>query len=127
MSVARRPADRLGVCLTGCGGMGRRHLTGYTALAAAGHLRADIVAVFDLRAEAAEALADEAERLLGRRPRVHTSLESALDDDAVDALDIVTDPRSHHAIALAAFASGRHVLSEKPIALTVRAGMAMVG
>lgn len=121
----RRP-NRLPLCLVGCGGMGRRHLSGYAALTRAGLWRADLVAVFDVRKEAAEAVADEAERLLGNRPRVHTELAGVLDDENIAALDVVTDPSTHHAIAVPALESGRHTLCEKPLGLTVRACQAML-
>lgn len=110
---------RLGVCLVGCGFMGRRHLLGYAALHRAGLLRGELVAVLDVDEKAAEALADSAERLLGRRPVVHTDLVTALADPVVEAVDIVTDPRVHHPIAVTALQAGRHVLCEKPLGLTV--------
>ncbi len=113
-------ADRkLGVCLIGCGFMGRRHLLGYGALRRAGLLRGELTAVLDVDEVAAESMADEAQRLLGRRPAVFTDLTGALADPAVEAVDIVTDPRTHHLIAIAALDSGRHVLCEKPLGLTV--------
>ncbi|MBE1607477.1 Gfo/Idh/MocA family oxidoreductase [Actinopolymorpha pittospori] len=110
----------------GCGGMGRRHLSGYAALARSGLWQGDLVAVYDLRVEAAQALADDAERLLGRRPVVHTDLDGVLADEWIAALDLVTDPSSHHAIAVPALRRGRHVLSEKPLGLTMRACQAML-
>ena len=106
--------------------MGRRHLAGYAALAGAGRWRADLVAVYDIRPEAAAEAAAEAERVLGSRPAVHTELSGVLDDRAIAALDIVTDPASHHTIAVPALASGRHVLCEKPLGLTMRACRAML-
>jgi predicted dehydrogenase len=106
--------------------MGRRHLSGYAALARAGLWRADLVAVFDLRTDAAETVAEDAERLLGVRPRVYTDLASVLDDEDIAALDVVTDPSTHHTIAVPALESGRHVLCEKPLGLTIRACQAML-
>ena len=43
-------------------------------------------------------------------------------DEGVDAVIIATPNRVHHAIALAAIGTGKHVLCEKPIAMTVRRG-----
>ena len=40
-------------------------------------------------------------------------------DEGVDAVIIATPNRVHHAIALAAIGTGKHVLCEKPIAMTV--------
>jgi predicted dehydrogenase len=119
-------SGKLGLCLVGCGFMGQRHLQGYAALERAGLLRADLVAVLDLDPSAAERLAIEAEELLGRRPTVHAELAALLDDPAVQALDLVTDPRTHHTIAAPALEAGLHVLSEKPLALTVRAARTMI-
>jgi predicted dehydrogenase len=116
----------LGVCLVGCGFMGRRHLRGYAALQRAGLLRAELVALLDLDRCAAEDLAREAERLLGRRPTVYKDLTAVLSDPEVHALDVVTDPRTHHTIAVPALERGCHVLSEKPLALTVRAAQRMI-
>jgi predicted dehydrogenase len=118
---------RLGVALVGAGFMGRRHLLGYAALRNAGYDRIDVEAILDLDEATANARADEAESLLGTRPRVYTDLATMLaDDDAVGAIDIVTDPRTHHTIAIAAMEAGRHVICEKPLALTVRTASAMV-
>ena len=49
--------------------MGRRHLRGLAALAEVGLLEFDLVAVCDLDTDAARRGADDAETLLGRRPR----------------------------------------------------------
>lgn len=114
------------VCLIGCGGMGRRHLAGYAALADAGLFDATLAGVLDVRPEAAEAVAAEAEALLGHRPVVYDRLEDVVDDPAITAADVVTDPSSHHVIAAPLLRSGRHVLSEKPLGLTVRAARTMV-
>jgi predicted dehydrogenase len=101
--------------------MGRRHLQAYAELRKAGLLRAELVAVLDLDADTAEQLADKAEQLLERRPAVHCKLANVLDDPGVQAIDLVTDPRTHHTLAVPALAAGVHVLCEKPLGLTVRA------
>lgn len=118
--------NKLGIALVGCGFMGRRHILGYASLHKAGMLDADIVAVLDINADAAEKVAVEAEQLLGKKPKVYTSLEELLKDPLVQAIDIVTEPKTHHLIANAAMNAGRHVLCEKPIALTIKTGMSMV-
>ncbi|MEQ6897792.1 Gfo/Idh/MocA family oxidoreductase [Microbacterium sp. KR10-403] len=119
--------EKLGVALVGAGFMGRRHLLGYAALRRAGYERIDVAAIVDLDAGTANARADEAEELLGTRPRVYTDLGAMLAMDGnVGAVDIVTDPRTHHTIAVDAIRAGRDVICEKPLALTVRTGAQMV-
>jgi predicted dehydrogenase len=128
MVEVRKEAEtrRVGVALVGAGFMGTRHLHGYAALHAAGVSKATVVAILDLDRSVADKAADEAERLLGSRPVVYDDLHALLADSAVEAIDIVTDPRTHHSIAIAAMEAGRHVLCEKPLALTVRTAKAMV-
>jgi predicted dehydrogenase len=71
----------------------------------------DLVAVCDL---------DEARarKVIGPRStvEVETSLERLLARDDVDAIAIATPAGTHSAIAQAAFAAGKHVLVEKPLA-----------
>jgi predicted dehydrogenase len=99
--------------------MGRRHLRGLAALAEVGLSDFDLVAVCDLDAANAARGADDAEALLGRRPAVVTSLDEVLADDSIVALDIATEPSTHHRIAVPALLAGRHVLCEKPLSITV--------
>jgi predicted dehydrogenase len=49
-----------------------------------------------------------------------------IDDLDVAALDIVTDPVTHHSLAVPALQAGKHVISEKPLALTPRTARAMI-
>lgn len=50
-------------------------------------------------------------------PRATTSVEEVLDSD-VDAVVIASPPDTHYPIAMAALAAGKHILCEKPLALT---------
>ena len=47
-----------------------------------------------------------------------TELHEMLDEPDIDAIDIITPTDSHHQYALDAIAAGKHVLCEKPLALT---------
>jgi predicted dehydrogenase len=118
--------NRVPVCLVGCGGMGTRHVAGFAALHRSGLSNVDLVAVCDIRADNARRAADEAEAQLGRRPTVHTSIGAALADPAIAAYDVVTEAWTHLAVALPLLEAGRHVLCEKPLALTVRSCRALM-
>ena len=111
--------SRIPLCLVGCGAMGRRHLRGLAALADVGLLDFELAAVCDLDPDAAARAADDAGQLLGRRPAIHASLDTVLADDGVVALDIATEPSTHHRLAVPALLAGRHVLCEKPLSITV--------
>ena len=47
------------------------------------------------------------------------SLDALLADERVGLVVNLTNPRSHHAVSLAALQAGRHVYSEKPLAMTM--------
>lgn len=114
-------ADRIPLAIVGCGGMGRRHLRGLAALYGSSRCNLELVAVCDLDEANANLLADEAQTLLGARPRVYRDLAyMARELDDLQAADVTTDTGSHHRVAPACLEAGLHVLCEKPLAVTVR-------
>lgn len=58
-------------------------------------------------------------------PEVFDDWRSMLDADVVDAVLVLAPVGLHHEIALAALSAGKHVLLEKPFAISVRAGLAI--
>lgn len=58
-------------------------------------------------------------------PELFDDWRRMVESDAVDAVLILAPVQLHHEIALAALAAGKHVLIEKPFAITVRAGLAI--
>lgn len=114
--------DRVRLGLVGCGGMGRRHLAGYAELLRTGYCNVDLVAVCDLNERNAEELAEEARTLTGIRPRVFQSIATMTEAiDGLAGIDIATDVRTHHRVAIECFERGLHVQVEKPLGLTMRA------
>jgi len=119
--------DRIPIALVGCGGMGRRHLTGLAALSHSSFAAVDLVAVCDLNRRNAEDLADEAAAQLGRRPRAFADLQEMVRTmPELRAASVVTDPATHHTVGGACLAAGLHVLCEKPLALTMRGCNALI-
>jgi predicted dehydrogenase len=118
--------DHLRIGLVGCGGMGHRHLRAYGALRPVGADHFALAAVCDPRVAAAEEAADLAAELLGTRPAVFSDHRELIASGAVEALDVVTDPPSHHLIVVPALEAGLHVICEKPLGVTVRACRLMV-
>ncbi|MDA0708889.1 MAG: Gfo/Idh/MocA family oxidoreductase [bacterium] len=114
--------EKLKMALIGCGGMGTRHLYGLSELAKTPFNNIELVALCDLSRENAELAADEAEKLLGKRPPIFTNMEKMVQDiPDLMAVDVVTDPSVHHTVVCHAFELGLHVLVEKPMAISVRA------
>src|SRR5205814_9054996 len=52
-------------------------------------------------------------------------LDATLEREDVHLVDVATPNDSHHRIAMAALAAGKHVLCEKPLALTLPQAKAM--
>lgn len=59
-------------------------------------------------------------------PNATTSLEELLQDDSIDAVYISTTNEKHMPQALAAIAAGKHVMCEKPLAMTAADAAKMV-
>lgn len=111
--------------LAGCGLMGARHLRGHAELECAQPGTIDLLAVCDADHARAEAVAAEAEELLGKRPAVLTRLDQIAGSGAV-AVDVVTPNRSHDAAVIELLEAGLHVLVEKPFAVTIARGRRML-
>jgi len=119
--------DRIRLGLVGCGGMGTRHLYGLRELAQTPFDNVELCGLCDVRRENADLAAEEAEKLLGIRPQVFTSLgEMAQELPDLDAVDVVTDPSVHQDVVCEALDAGLHVMVEKPMAVTVKACRQMV-
>jgi predicted dehydrogenase len=116
-------SERVPMALIGCGGMGRRHLRGLRHLADSSLSNVELIAVCDLNQDNAAFLADEAQELLGRRPRVYADLAAMAAElgTELQAASITTDVAAHHKIAIGCLEAGLHIMCEKPLALTIRA------
>jgi predicted dehydrogenase len=101
--------------------MGRRHLRGMAALYGSSQCNMELVAACDLKPEQANLLADEAEQLLGVRPRVFTDIETMVREiPDLQAADVTVESGYHHTVAVTCMEAGLHVLVEKPMAVSIR-------
>jgi predicted dehydrogenase len=73
----------------------------------------DIVAVADASLEIARRKADQL-----RVPRAYASFQELVADPEIDVVDIATPTWLHHPVAMAAIAKGKHVIVDKPMAVT---------
>lgn len=113
--------ERIKYAAVGCGGMGRRHLRGMARLQSSSMNNMELAAVCDLNQDNANFLADEAQELLGHRPRVFSDIaQMARETPELRAADVTTETGSHHVVTAACLEAGLHVLCEKPLAVTVR-------
>ncbi len=99
----------LNVAILGAG-IGAQHLDGYLALPN----RYRVAAICDLDAEKADALAAKAPDCAAV-----SDADAVIADPGIDIIDICLPPHLHGPIAMKAFAAGKHVICEKPIAGSV--------
>jgi predicted dehydrogenase len=107
--------DRVRVGVIGTGGMGQAHCRLLRELE-----ETELTAVCDIDPEVLEKVKEEYE-VPG-----FLHYEELLDSGLVDAVTIATPHYFHPPIAIAAFQRGLHVLSEKPIGVTVKAADEMI-
>jgi predicted dehydrogenase len=107
--------NTLGVGIIGTGTWGTVHARTYGSMPGV-----KVAGVADLVSERAETLAEET------GAKAYTDYREVLADDAIQAVSIVTPDFAHAEIALAAAQAGKHILCEKPLAMTVEECEAIV-
>jgi predicted dehydrogenase len=106
---------RMGVVGTG-GFANFAHMPGYQA-----HPKARIVGVCDIILERAQAAAKAFDATF-----VTDNYNELIERDDIDAIDIVAPNNVHIPIALAAIAAGKHVICEKPLAMSLREAQQLI-
>lgn len=96
-------------------GYGRAHVVGFKEAGC------HVVAVCQRDTGAAKSVAERY-----GVPRVYSRWEDLIAEARPNVVVIATPPHLHHAIALAAFDAGAHVVCEKPLAMSIAEGRAML-
>jgi predicted dehydrogenase len=81
----------------------------------------DVVAVCDSDAARRATVTAMLATATGEVPAGYADIDGALEDPAVEAVDIVLPTWLHHMVVVEALSAGKHVLVEKPLGITVRA------
>ena len=114
-TAAAEAGEPLGVAVIGCDGIGQTHARAFRELAGA---RLIGVSSRD---------AGKARRVGEAEGTAHTTDAAALiADPRVQLVSIATSSGSHAALALAALEAGKHVVVEKPLAMTSAEGRAII-
>src|SRR6478735_6335009 len=106
--AGRHVVKRIGMGLVGAGFVGPHHIDAVRRL---GYV--DIVAVAGSNDDSGRAKADT----LGAR-RGYGSYQALLEDPEVEVVHNATPNHLHYAVTSAALAKGKHVVSDKPLAMT---------
>jgi predicted dehydrogenase len=102
--------DRVRLAIVGCGNISQLNAPGYLQ-----HPRCDVVALCDAEPERAKRRA----RDWGITPRIYSDFAQVLDDVAVDAVELLTPTWMHADQIVAALGAGKHVSSQKPLAISM--------
>ena len=107
--------NKLRAAIVGCGNVFPMHAISITELETV-----ELVAVCDNKKERADRFAGEF------NCKSHTDFSEMLRDEKLDVLHICTPHYLHAPMALAAFKAGLHVLTEKPMSITLQDAKAMI-
>ena len=99
---------RMHIGMVGAGGISYLHEAGYREI----DDLCELAAFCDLDEELARSRAEP------YQARVYTAYQDLITDPTIDIVDITAPHRWHYPIALAALEQGKHVLVEKPMAMT---------
>jgi len=121
LTANKRPmTEPIGIGIIGTGYIAAaRHLPAFKALEGEGKVR--LVAVCDVGAERLQRAAERFDV-----PRTFTDYREMLALSEIDAVSVCTPNFQHKQPVLDAFAAGKHVLCEKPLALNAAEGAEMV-
>ena len=115
--------DRIKLALVGCGGIMKAHYRGMERLKKAGIDQFEVIAACDTVEDNAKELATMFGQFQGSAPAVYTDCRDMLEKaPEIEAVDICTLHSEHHTVAIPCLEAGKHVLLEKPIGISMRAG-----
>jgi len=116
------PSERLGLGSIGLGSMGLRHIKGFVQ-----ETDCRIAAVCDVDASRRYAAADVVNKTYGSADCMAIAdFREIIGRPDLDALIIAVPDHWHAALAVPAIRAGKHVYGEKPLALTINEGKAIV-
>ncbi|MBT1248110.1 MULTISPECIES: Gfo/Idh/MocA family oxidoreductase [unclassified Thermosipho (in: thermotogales)] len=107
----------LRMALIGCGRIGtKKHIEALIQNSD----RIETVVLCDIERERAEKCAEIIEKRIGRKPEVEKDYVKILKRGDIDAVAIATESGKHYEITMEALTNNKHVLVEKPIALSTK-------
>lgn len=109
------------IAIIGCGGIAEKHVASIAELGG----EAELAAVCDLQQEKVRRFADDIARPAFPAVATYTSVNDVLKQDDVDLVVIATSSDSHGRLAIASLEAGKHVLVEKPLAMSLEEAVAI--
>ena len=117
--------ETIKLAFIGTGGIARRHVVAMKDLINRGRTGFEVTAVCDVNIDAANNLAEEIHEMLGQTPRIYNDYQEMLTKEPLDGADLCLPHGLHHSFSIACMEAGVHVLCEKPIGVSLKAGKLM--
>ncbi|WP_182914459.1 Gfo/Idh/MocA family protein [Paenibacillus sp. 1011MAR3C5] len=109
------------IAIIGCGGIAEKHVASIAELDG----EAELVGLCDLQQERVERFANDIVRPVFPAVAAYTSVSEVLEQENIDLVVIATSSDSHGRLAMAALKAGKHVIVEKPLALSLEEASAV--
>ena len=109
-------AHKVRIGIVGAGGISYLHEAGYTEI----DDLCELAAFCDLDEDLARSRAEP------HQARVYTAYQDLITDPEIEIVDISTPHRWHYPMALSALEKGKHVLVEKPMAMTASQALELI-
>lgn len=104
------------IALIGCGYIAQKHVRSLLEI----REEAELVALCDIDKQQLDRFAEDVCKSHYPNLRLYTTVEECLSRDDVDLITITTSSHTHAALSIAALQAGKHVLVEKPLALSIQ-------
>lgn len=109
----------------GTGNISKRHIKSMAELKQRGLGGFVVTAICDINEQALQTASLSLEEVFGFRPALYTDYRELLKKEQVDGIDLCVPHGLHHGMAIDCMEAGHHVLSEKPLGITVKASRMM--
>ncbi|MEV5030131.1 Gfo/Idh/MocA family protein [Paenibacillus sp. LPE1-1-1.1] len=106
----------LRVAIIGCGFIAQKHVRSLLEIGE----DVELVALCDIDKHRLERFAEDVCRPHYPNLRLYTTIEECMSRNDVDLIAITTSSHTHASLAIAALQAGKHVLVEKPLALSIQ-------
>jgi predicted dehydrogenase len=124
INYANLPAQRIGIGMLGYGFMGKVHSNAFLKIPYSFNEPAAWPSLVAMCGRDEVKVADIAARLAYKG--YYTDYKQMLRDPGIDIVDVCTPDDRHRAPSIAAAEAGKHVICEKPLAMTVKDAAAML-
>jgi len=118
--------EKVRIGIIGCGGISKCHIDGVKILAENGCKEIEITALCDERIENAEEKKEMILEFQKNEPVIFTDYEEIISKKICDGFVLCLPHFLHHTIGLELLKNNYHIMIEKPLALTLKAGKKLV-